>query len=73
MLFDFESLSEKIHRLVGMTLALRRENAELRTRNAELVNENKIMSERMEQARERVAVLMDSLPDTDVQGEEVVK
>ena len=72
-MFDFESLTEKINRLVEMTLSLRRENAELRTRNAELVNEHQIMSERMEQARERVAVLISNLPDAEKRGEEVAK
>ena len=70
MLFDFDSLTEKINQLVDMTLLLRRENAELRTRNAELVNEHKIMSDRMEQARERVTVLIGSLPNAEKLEEE---
>ena len=70
MTSDFESLAEKIDQLAELTMALRRENAELRIRNAELVSEQSVMNERLRQARERVAGLISTLPVAVMQEEE---
>ncbi|MDL2283704.1 DUF904 domain-containing protein [Oxalobacter sp. OttesenSCG-928-P03] len=70
MTFDFESLAEKINQLAELTMVLRRENAELRIRNAELVSEQSVMNERLRQARERVAGLISTLPVAVTQEEE---
>ena len=73
MTSDFESLAEKINRLVELTLILRRENAELRIRNAELLSEQGMMHERLRQARERVAGLINTLPTAVLLEEEAGK
>ena len=70
MMFDIDSLVQKVSQLVEMTLVLRRENAELRLRNAELVHEHKILNERMNLARERVTALINNLPSTITRAEE---
>lgn len=62
MTSDFELLAEKIDQLAELTVVLRRENAELRVRNAELISEQSLMHERLQQARERIAGLIGSLP-----------
>ncbi|MCL1886357.1 MAG: DUF904 domain-containing protein [Betaproteobacteria bacterium] len=62
MISDFESLAEKINQLVELNMVLRRENAELRIRNAELMNEQGVIEERLQEARERIAQLISSLP-----------
>lgn len=68
MVSDFELLAEKINKLAALALTLRRENAELRIRNAELENEQSMMNERLQLAREKITQLIGSLPET-TQGE----
>lgn len=67
---DFESLSEKINQLAELTMVLRRENAALRIRNAELLSEQSITNERLQQAKERVTKLISTLPVAVMQEEE---
>lgn len=62
MISDFESLAEKIGQLAELTATLRRENAALRRRNAELLGEQGMVNERLQQARERIASLISTLP-----------
>ncbi len=62
MLFDFNSLLDKVRQLAELTHALRAENAALRTELAELAAENARLTQRMQEARERVTRLMASLP-----------
>ncbi|NLC24513.1 MAG: DUF904 domain-containing protein [Oxalobacter sp.] len=70
MTSDFESLAEKINQLAELTVALRRENAELRIRNAELTGEQGIVNQRLAQARERIAGLISTLPMAVMEEEE---
>ncbi|WAW11099.1 DUF904 domain-containing protein [Oxalobacter vibrioformis] len=70
MTSDFESLAEKINQLAELTVALRRENAELRIRNAELTGEQSIVNQRLAQARERIAGLISTLPMAVMEEEE---
>jgi len=70
MTSDFESLAEKINQLAELTAVLRRENAELRIRNAELLDTQGIINERLARARERVAGLISTLPVAALQEEE---
>ncbi len=71
MNFDFESLTEKVNQLADLSIALRRENNTLRIRNAELISEQNMMKERLNQAKERIQILIDMLPVTaDGQKEE---
>ncbi len=69
MTSDFETLAEKINQLAELTAALRRENGELRVRNAELTSEQGVMHERLKQARERIAGLIASFPVAALQEE----
>ena len=55
MIFDFHSLHDKLRQLVELSHALRSENAELRSENARL-------NQRMQEAHERIARLLASLP-----------
>lgn len=48
-----------------MTVALRRENAQLRQANAALVVENMGYQRRLAEAHERVSALLDKIPPTD--------
>lgn len=65
MISEFELLSGKIAQLAAMTHALRRENAELRVHNAALSAGNAELAGRMQQAQQRIAALLDSLPPQD--------
>lgn len=73
MISDFELLAEKIGRLAELTATLRRENAALRRRNAELLGEQGMVNERLQQARERIASLISTLPPSLASKEEAGK
>ncbi|MCW5300717.1 DUF904 domain-containing protein [Herbaspirillum lusitanum] len=59
---EFHQLSEKVAQLAAMTQSLRRENADLRLNVAALTTENAELSQRMDEAHQRVAALLDKLP-----------
>ena len=62
MISDFSQLSQKIGQLAELTVSLRRENAELRQCAASLGAENAELQRRMQQAHERVTVVIARLP-----------
>ena len=62
MISDFQELSDKIDQLAEMSLALRRENAQLRQANAALVADNMACQQRLAEARARVSALLDKIP-----------
>lgn len=62
MVFDFPSLLDKVRQLVELTHALRTENAELRSELASLRIEHARTALRMQEAHDRVARLIASLP-----------
>lgn len=62
MISEFELLAEKITRLAAMTQALRLENAQLRRDVTNLVTENQDLKQRMQQAHERVEIVLAHLP-----------
>lgn len=64
MIPEFLSLTEKVGQLADLAHALRRENAELRMRCASLIEENALLAQRMQQAHDRVAQLLESLPES---------
>lgn len=65
MISDFRELSDKIDQLADMTLALRRENAQLRQANAALVVENMAHQRRIAEAHARVSALLEQVPAAD--------
>jgi uncharacterized protein (TIGR02449 family) len=69
MISDFQTLSEKISQLAELTQALRSENAELRIKSTALAAENAELMQRMQQAHDRVATLLEKIP-APVQGDE---
>jgi regulator of replication initiation timing len=65
MISDFQELSDKIDLLAEMTVALRRENAQLRQANAALVVENMGYQRRLSEASTRVEALLEQIPSLD--------
>ncbi len=65
MISEFHELSDKIDQLAEMTLALRRENAQLRQSNTVLVIENAANTLRLGEARKRVEALLEKIPAPD--------
>ena len=62
MISEFHLLSEKIDELAALTQALRRENADLRVAMIAMVTDNNDMAARMEEAHQRVSLLLAQLP-----------
>lgn len=62
MISEFQELSDKIDQLAEMTMALRRENAELRQRNAALTAEAHAYQLRLAEASRRVSALLEQIP-----------
>nr|WP_025917244.1 hypothetical protein [Herminiimonas sp. CN] len=60
---EFHLLSEKIDKLAELAQFLRRENAELRLKIALMSSENAILTEKMQQAHQRVSALLEQIPD----------
>lgn len=63
MISEFHQLSEKVSRLAELANALRRENAELRMNLAAVGAENTELSRRMQEAHQRIAALLDRIPE----------
>ena len=64
MVSEFSSLLDKVRQLAEMSVALRRENADLRASMAALTEENVRLSSRIKEAHDRVAALIDAMPAT---------
>lgn len=62
MISDFDTLSEKIGQLAELTQSLRSENAELRIKSAALAADNADLARRMQEAHERVSLLLEKIP-----------
>ncbi|MEO6353884.1 MAG: DUF904 domain-containing protein [Burkholderiaceae bacterium] len=67
---EFNLLSEKIDKLAELTQFLRRENAELRLKNAAMSSENTILAAKIQQAHQRVSALLEQIPEPRQQDEE---
>lgn len=63
MLEQLDDLEGKLSLLLERWQALRQENLRLRQQVVALENDNKLLSERLAEARQRVAALYDKLPD----------
>ena len=59
---DFTSLLEKVRQLADLAYNLRRENAELRASLAKLAADHEQLSQRMGQAHDRIATLLETMP-----------
>ncbi|EJL93345.1 hypothetical protein PMI16_00670 [Herbaspirillum sp. CF444] len=59
---EFHQLSEKVAQLAALTQSLRRENADLRLNVSALTTENAELSQRMDEAHQRVEALLEKLP-----------
>jgi len=62
MISDFYRLLEKIRRLADLAQSLRRENSELRLQMSALTNENSDLADRIQEAHQRVAALLEKIP-----------
>ncbi|MEY3694468.1 MAG: hypothetical protein RL083_293 [Pseudomonadota bacterium] len=69
MIFDFQSLFDKVKQLTDMAQSLRSENASLRNEIAVLVDHNAKLEQRMQEAHDRVAKLIEQLPATETDRE----
>lgn len=67
---EFNLLSEKIDQLAELAQFLRRENAELRLKIAAMSAENAVLSEKMQQAHQRVSVLLEQMQEPQPQQDE---
>lgn len=62
MISDFQQLSEKIDQLAVLAQSLSLENADLRLKTAALAAENYDMSSRMQEAYQRISLLLEKIP-----------
>jgi len=62
MVSDFDQLTEKVAQLAALAQALRRENSELRLQASALAADNADLAARIEQAQQRLAALLASIP-----------
>ena len=70
MISEFHQLAEKVEKLAELANALRRENAALRLDLASVHAENAELARRMQEAHQRVAALLDRIPDYERDEEE---
>jgi len=70
MISEFQELSDKIDQLAEMTIALRRENAQLRQANAALVADNIGYQRRLSEAAGRIEALLAKVPALDGDADE---
>lgn len=62
MISEFDLLSDKISKLVQLAQSLRQQNAELRQQIEALSADKASMAERMSEAHDRVAAVLEQLP-----------
>ncbi|MDW8322674.1 MAG: cell division protein ZapB [Burkholderiales bacterium] len=63
MLEQLQALEGRIHQLLERWQAMRAENLRLRQQVVALENDNKLLNERLAEARARLAALYERLPD----------
>lgn len=68
MISEFHQLSEKVQELAALAQSLRRENADLRQTSAALMSENAELARRMQEAHQRVATLLATIPTEALEG-----
>jgi cell division protein ZapB len=62
MISDFSKLSDKVNQLAELVISLRSENIALQNYAVSVAVDNADLTRRMQEARDRVAALMDRLP-----------
>ena len=62
MISDFQQLSAKVSELAALVQSLRLENTVLRQAAVVLAAENAALEQRMEEAHQRLATLLESIP-----------
>lgn len=65
MVSELHQLAEKVGQLVELAQTLRRENADLRLSVAALTSENADLSNRIQEAYQRVSALLEKMPVPD--------
>ena len=65
MISEFQQLAGKVDQLASLTLTLRAENADLRRQIADLSAVNLDLSARIQQAHDRVAIVLEALPSVE--------
>lgn len=68
MISEFQELSDKIDQLAEMTMALRRENAELRHLNTALFEQAQEHQARLIEASRRISALLEQIPPDPAQA-----
>jgi cell division protein ZapB len=71
MISDFHLLSQKISQLADLAQSLRRENADLRLSMASLAADNSELTNRMNEAHQRVSALLAQMPEPSELPDEV--
>ena len=69
MIFDFQSMLDKVKQQAEMAQTLRSENAALRSEVAALTEQKAGLEQRMQEAHDRVEKLIDRLPSADADRE----
>ncbi len=59
---EFHQLSDKVEQLAALAQSLRRENADLRLQLKAMTAENTVLSQRIDEAHQRVSHLLEQLP-----------
>jgi hypothetical protein len=62
MISEFQQIAKKVDQLAALTQTLRGENADLRLQVADLTAANAALATRMQQAHDRLAVVLEKLP-----------
>jgi cell division protein ZapB len=66
---EFHQLAKKIEQIATLVQTLRKENTDLRSQLDELTTTNAELSERIQQAHERVSVMLNNAPFTTEESE----
>jgi len=69
MIPEFQQLAKKVDQMMTLVYTLRDENTDLRSQVAKLSETNEELTERIQEAHERVSVVLENAPFTE-QGSE---
>lgn len=69
MIPEFQQLAKKVDQMVALVQTLRDENADLRRQVAKLSETNEELTERIQEAHERVSAVLSNSPFTEQESE----